>query len=121
MKTIIRFNKDELKDYFLIGKYSDPISAFYEYLAVYSGRELDVLNGFRPNVSNVMMNKEVYKKDVLGNILKKYAKKQMPYSSDKHIELAISMLDLDIGPHTSKEVPENEIWLMDGWLMPEEE
>ena len=118
MKTIIKM--DDINRFFIIHKDSDPISAFYELLVVESNSELAVLAGSRPDVIKILVNRDQYDSEVLGRIMPKYAKKKMPYASDKQRQMAVSMLDLDIGPVSSDEVPAGEVWLMTGWLREEE-
>lgn len=115
MKTIIKFN--DINELFHISKDSDPISGAYEYLtSLNEGFILQVLSGARPDPSKVRMNRTQYEAEVIGRILLKYAKKKIRHITDKQLQMAISMLDFDIGLSVSDEIPAGEIWLLDGWL-----
>ena len=113
---ILQFEQEDIDKMFLINKNTDPITAFYELIVVETGNEQKILNGFRPNVSFIVMNKDIYNKEVYKRILPKYAKKTGKFYTTKQNEIAIAMLDLDIGPRTELIVPSNQVWLMKGWL-----
>jgi len=89
-------------------------------MVIEAGKEQEILNGYKPSVSKVMINKELYTSEVYNKILPKYAKKRGGFYSKRSMDLAISMLDLDIGPSTNPEVPRNEIWLLKDWLQTED-
>jgi hypothetical protein len=115
MKKIIKFNN--IDDLFVISKFVDPITGFYEYLiASDDNYTLNFLAGHTLDVSSVVLNDKQYNTEVRERILLKYSKKRDNYSSDRQRKLSVSMLDFDIGPRTSDEVPAGEVWLYDGWL-----
>lgn len=116
MTTIIKIKNKELKEYFASDELNDPLSGFYQLLVVLTNNEEFVLNGKTVDVTKVKLNNIQYRKEVIDNILYKYAKKKLKYTNDNRIRLSVSMYDLDCGPVSSEEVPKNEIWLEEGWL-----
>jgi hypothetical protein len=114
---IVTFNPKDIDKIFLVNKNTDPITAFYEMLIVQIGLEQEILNGARPETSFVIINRDLYNREVYGRILHKYArKKKGDFYTKKYLDLSVSMLDLDIGPNTDNQVPENEIWILKGFL-----
>lgn len=114
-KQIIKFNPKEIDSWFLINKTNDPLCAFYELVAIESNNQLNLLSGKRADVSSVVVNSDLYEKEVKGRILPKYAK-ILKVRKEK-IKSEVAMMDLMYGPRTSSQVPEDEIWLLDGWLL----
>jgi hypothetical protein len=115
MTEKIKFKKSELKEYFKSDKLNDPLSGFYLFLVSLTNNEEALLNGKSVDVTKVKFNRKQYKKEVYEKILSKYVKKKCGEFTRRH-SLELSLYDLDIGPATNDEVPENEIWLLDGWL-----
>lgn len=118
---IIRFDTKNTKDIFLDSKLSDPLASFYEYLIVETENEENFLDGKTVDVSKVVINEDFYNTEVLGKIVKKYAKRKLSFATETKVQVAISMYNLDIGPKTSKDVPVGTIILESGWLKPIEE
>lgn len=117
-KKIIKIDPKKIDKWFLINKYNNPIVNFYELLAVESGNELAILDGKRANVSSIIINKDLYNKEVLKRIMLKYVQKNGgEFLTKKRIEVSIAMYDLNYGPRISEEVPEDEIWLLSDWLI----
>lgn len=116
---VYKFDVKEIDQIFLVNKDTDPLTALYELLIVESNNVEALLNGKKPMVGSVVINEDLYKREVLDRILPKYAKKhhRNSYVTQKQMDLAIAMLDLDIGPRTSQIVPVNEIWLLKDWLV----
>jgi hypothetical protein len=115
MTTKIKFKKSELKEYFKSDKLNDPLSGFYLFLVNLTNNEESLLSGKRVDITKVQLNKKQYKKEVYEKILSRYVKKKSGEFTKRYL-LELSLYDLDIGPATNDEVPENEIWLLDGWL-----
>ena len=117
-KQILKFNPQEIDAWFLINKTNDPVCAFYELVAIEANKQIELLSGKRADVSSVVINKGLYDKEVKGRILPQYAKK-MGVRKER-LQAEVSMLDLMYGPRTSNDVPVDEIWLLDGWLLEQE-
>jgi hypothetical protein len=117
-KQIIKFNPQEIDSWFLINKTNDPLCAFYELVAIEANNQIDLLSGKRADVSSIVVNSGLYEKEVKGRILPKYAK-SMKVRKER-IQAEVAMMDLMYGPRTSNEVPVDEIWLLDGWLLDNE-